>query len=104
MVRVTAISLITFPFAVALRGHSEGLAAWNKKPLAVLIGHGLYMLMVITSGFLGFVLGVPGYLIGAISLTLASLVSAYIIRVFLKRTQEKYFPVGQTTTAVGQIR
>lgn len=104
LVRVTAISLITFPFAVALRAHSEGLAAWNKKPMAVLIGHGLYMVMVITSGFLGFVLGVPGYLIGAISLTLASLVSAYIIRVFLKWTREKYLPVGQTTTAVGQVR
>jgi len=72
--------------------------------MAVLIGHGLYMVMVIMSGFLGLVLGVPGYLIGAISLTLASLVSAYIIRVFLKWTREKYLPVGQTTTAVGQVR
>lgn len=104
LVRITAISLISFPFAVALRAHSEGLAAWNKKPMAVLIGHGLYMVIVITSGFLALVLGVPGYLIGAISLTLASLVSAYIIRVFLKWTHEKYIPVGQTTTAVGQVR
>jgi hypothetical protein len=104
LIRVTAISLITFPFAVALRSYSEGLAAWERKPMAVLAGHGVYMVIVITSGFLALVLGVPGYLIGGISLTLASLVSAYIIRVFLTWTHEKHLPVGQTTTAVGQVR
>ena len=104
MVRVTAISLITYPFAVALRAHSEGFAALNRKPMAVLAGHGMYMMMVIASGFLALVIGVPGYLIGPISLTLASLASAYIIRVFLKWTHEKPLPVGQTTTAVGQVR
>jgi len=104
LVRVTAISLITFPFAVAIRAYSEGLAAWEKKPLAVLAGHGFYMVMVIMSGFFALVLGVPGYLIGGISLTLASLVSAYIIRLFLRWAHEKHVPVGQTTTAVGQVR
>ena len=104
LVCLTATSLITFPFAVAIRAYSEGLAAWEKKPIAVLAGHGFYMVMVIMSGFLALVLGVPGYLIGGMSLTLASLVSAYIIRVFLRWTHEKHLPVGQTTTAVGQVR
>lgn len=104
LIRITAISLITFPFAVALRAYSEGLAAWEKKPMAVLAGHGFYMVIVIMSGFIAFVLGVPGYLIGGISLTLASLVSAYIIRVFLNWTHEKNLPVGQTTTPVAQVR
>jgi hypothetical protein len=104
LIRVTAISLVTFPFAVALRAHSEGLAAWERKPMAVLAGHGVYMMMVISSGFLALVLGVPGYLIGGMSLTLASLVSAYIIRVFLRWAHEKPLPVGQTMTAVSQIR
>ena len=104
LIRITAISLISFPFAVALRAHSEGLAAQEKKPLAVMAGHGFYMLMVIISGFIALVLGVPGYLIGGISLTLASLVSAYIIRIFLNWTHEKDLPVGQTTTAVAQVR
>ncbi len=104
LVRVTAISLITFPFAVAIRAYSEGLAAREKKPIAVLAGHGFYMVMVIISGFLALVLGLPGYLIGSISLTLASLVSAYIIRLFLRWAHEKHSPVGQTTTAVGQVR
>lgn len=104
LVRVTAISLIAFPFAVAIRAYSEGLAAWEKKPIAVLAGHGFYMVIVIMSGFLALILGVPGYLIGGISLTLASLVSAFIIRVFLIWTHEKHLPVGPTTTAVGQVR
>jgi hypothetical protein len=104
LVRITAVALITFPFAVALRAHSEGLAAWNKKPTAVLVGHGMYLMMVITCGFLALAVGVPGYLIGSVSLTLASLVSAYIIRVFLKWAREKPLPVGQTTTAVAQVR
>ena len=72
--------------------------------MAVLAGHGLYMAAVISSGFLALVLGVPGYLIGALSLTLASLVSACIIRLFLNLTREKSLPVGPTTTAVGQVR
>jgi len=104
LIRVTAISLITFPFAVALRAYSEGLAAWERKPMAVLAGHGFYLVIVIVSGFIAFVLGVPGYLIGGISLTLASLVSAYIIRVFLNWTHSKNLPVGQTTTPVAQVR
>jgi hypothetical protein len=104
MVRITAISLIPFPFAVALRAHSEGLAAWEKKTTAVLAGHGFYMAIVILSGFLGLLFGVPGYLIGGISLTLGSLVSAYIIRLFLRWTDVKQVPVGPTTTSVGQVR
>ena len=62
------------------------------------------MVMVIISGLLALVLGAPGYLIGGISLTLASLVSAYIIRVFLNWTHAKHLPVGQTTTPVAQVR
>jgi len=104
LVRITALSLVSFPFAVALRAYSEGLAAWERKPMAVLAGHGLYMTVVITSGLLSLFLGVPGYLIGSLSLTLANLVSASVIRLLLNWFREKGLPVGQTTTAVGQVR
>ena len=104
MVRITAISLVVFPFATALRAHSEGVAALNKKPIATLAGHGVYMMLVTVSGFLALVLGIPGYLIGSISLTLANIISAYMIRVFFKWTHEGQIPVGETTTAVAQIR
>ena len=104
LVRITALTLVAFPFATAIRAHSEGVAALNKKPMATLAGHGVYMLLVIVSGSLALVLGVPGYLIGSISLTLANIVSAYMIRIFLKWTHEAPMPVGETTTAVAQIR
>ena len=104
LVRITAITLVAFPFATALRAYSEGLAALNKKPMATLAGHGCYMMLVIVSGFLALVLGVPGYLIGSICLTLANIVSAFIIRAFLKWAHEKPIPVGETTTAVAQVR
>ena len=104
LVRITALTLVTYPFVTSLRAHSEGVAALNKKPMATLVGHGLYLVMVIVSGFLALVLGFPGYLIGSISLTLANIVSAYMIRVFLKWIHEDRIPVGETTTAVAQIR
>ncbi len=104
LVRITALTLVAFPFVTALRAHNEGLAALYKKPMATLAGHGCYMMLVTVSGFLALVLGVPGYLIGAISLTLANIVSAYIIRIFLKWTHEAPIPVGETTTAVAQVR
>jgi hypothetical protein len=104
LVRITALTLVAFPFATAIRAHSEGLAAINKKPMATLAGHGCYMMLVMVSGFLALVLGVSGYLIGSISLTLANITSACMIRIFLKWTHEAPMPVGETTTAVAQIR
>jgi hypothetical protein len=79
LVRWTAVSLIFFPFSVAIRAQSEGLAAWQKN-------------------------GVPGHLIGPVGLTLGSLASSATMRIFLKWSKERAIPVGQTTTSVGQIR
>ncbi|MEJ2283705.1 MAG: hypothetical protein P8X85_08950 [Desulfobacterales bacterium] len=104
LVRLTAISLIFFPFAVAIRAQSEGLAAWQKKPLAVLTGHAFFMATIITSGFSLLKVGVPGHLIGPAGLTLGSLMSSAAMRLFLRWAKERAVPVGQTTTSVGQIR
>ena len=104
LVRITAIALTTFPLSVALRAQREGLAAWQKKPMAVLIGHGCFMLTVILAGFVSLITGVPGYLVGSIGLTLGSLASFNAIRIALKWAKEKPQPVGLTTTSVGQIR
>ncbi|NNF97860.1 MAG: hypothetical protein HKM93_00635 [Desulfobacteraceae bacterium] len=103
-VRLTAIALVTFPFAVALRAYGEGLAAWMKKPMAVLIGHGFYMMTVVACGFIALIAGLPGYMIGTIGLTLGSLASAIMIRKLLKTSPKKDIPVGQTTTAFGPLR
>ncbi len=104
LVRMTAIALIFFPFSVAIRAQSEGLAAWLKKPLAVLTGHAIFMATIIVSGFALLFLGTPGNLIGPVGLTLGSLASSTTIRIVLDRGKQSPVPVGQTTTSVGQIR
>lgn len=104
LVRWTAIALIFFPFSVAIRAQSEGLAAWQKKPATVLTGHALFLTTIIIAGFSLFKVGVPGHLIGPVGLTLGSLASSATMRIFLNRAKERAMPVGQTTTSVGQIR
>ena len=105
LVRITALSLVFFPFSVAIRAQSEGLAAWQKKPMTVLAGHATFLTIIIVSGFTLLFVGSPGYFIGAIGLTLGSLTSSATMRLFLGWVKEEMaIPVGQTTTSVGQIR
>ncbi len=104
LVRMTVMSLIFFPFSVAIRAQSEGLAAWLKKPKTVLTGHALFMGTIIFCGFVLHFLGTPGQLIGPLGLTLGSLTSSAAMRIMLDRGKESAIPVGQTTTSVGQIR
>jgi hypothetical protein len=104
LVRMTAVSLIGFPFSVAIRAQSEGLAAWLKKPITVLTGHAMFMVTIIATGFVLLFLGTPGYLIGPVGLTLGSLASSGTMRILLDWGKESALPVGQTTTSVGQIR
>ena len=104
LVRWTAVSLIFFPFSVAIRAQSEGLAAWQKKPVTVLTGHALFLTTIVTTGFTLLQFGIPGHLIGPVGLTLGSLASSATMRIFLKWSKERAIPVGQTTTSVGQIR
>jgi len=104
LVRMTAVSLIFFPLSVAIRAQSEGLAAWLKKPTTVLTGHAMFLITIIIAGFTLLVLGAPGQVIGAVGLTIGSLASAATMRLLLMRAKERAFPVGQTTTSLGQVR
>ena len=104
LVRMTAVSLIFFPLSVAIRAQSEGLAAWLKKPTTVLSGHAMFLITIIVAGFTLLMLGTPGQVIGAVGLTLGSLASSATMRLLLMRARERAFPVGQTTTSLGQVR
>jgi hypothetical protein len=104
LVRITAVALICYPFSVAIRAQSEGLAAWLKKPTTVLAGHAVFMGTIFVCGFLSIFLGAPGYVICAAGLTLGSLASSATMRVLLNWAKEKAIPVAPTTTSVGQIR
>lgn len=105
LVRVTALSLVLFPLGVAIRARNEGAAAWFKKPSAVLAGHSMFMLTIVTAGAAALFMGIPGYLIGALGLSLGNLTSAIVIGIRLNRSKEKPIRPGQTTTtSMGQIR
>jgi hypothetical protein len=104
LVRLTALFLVFFPISVALRAQREGLAAWLKKPTTVLAGHAVFMAAIVVSGFSLLQLGAAPELIGPVGLTIGSLASSATMRLALNRARERAFPVGQTTTSVGQIR
>jgi hypothetical protein len=80
------------------------MAAWLKKPTAVLTGHAMFLVTMIATGYSLLIIGAPGQLIGAAGLTLGSLTSSATIRLLLMRARERALPVGQTTTSLGQIR
>jgi hypothetical protein len=69
--------------AVALRGQSEGLAAWLKKPLIVLLGQAAFLLTASTAAAAALIAGLPGCLIGAACLPLGSLASTAAMRLAL---------------------
>ena len=104
LVRITAMAMICYPFSVAIRAQSEGLAAWLKKPTTVLAGHAVFMGTIFACGYFSIFLGIPGYVICALGLTLGSLASSTTMRILLNWTKEKSIPVAPTTTSVGQVR
>jgi hypothetical protein len=104
LIRFTALSLTFLPFCVSIRAQSEGMAAWLKRPASVMLGQTVFFSTIVIAGFVLLFLGAPGYLIGAIGLTLGSLASSGMMRISLNWAKEKPIPVGQTTTSVGQIR
>ena len=104
LVRITAIALVFYPLSVAIRAQSEGLAAWSKKPATVLAGHTIFLVAMLTSGFILLYSGAQGYVICAVGLSLGSLSSSATMRVVMHRSRPKSTPVAPTTTSVGQIR
>lgn len=68
IVALTMVGLIPFPLLVGLRSYAEGRAAVRKRPVAVLGGESMYLTMIMGAGLAFLALGVPGYLIGPLSL------------------------------------
>jgi len=104
LVRVTAIALIFYPFSVAIRAQSEGLAAWLKRPTTVMAGHAIFLATIIAFGFLLLLLGATGYIICAALLPAGSLASSVTMRALMNRSRPKPTPIVPTTTSVGHIR
>ncbi|MEI7898991.1 MAG: hypothetical protein WCK89_01975 [bacterium] len=71
------------PLFQSLRGHAEGLAAWRKRPNAILAGQAMNLASLVCTLFLSLSLGVPGYLMGVIAILVAVILTFATIRMGL---------------------
>ncbi|MCU0539872.1 MAG: hypothetical protein MUF46_08305 [Desulfobacterales bacterium] len=84
IVRRTALALLFFPLAVALRAQVEGVAAYLRRSVSVLIGHAALLATIGAFGMATLALSLPGYLIGAVCLTMGSAASSATMRLNLR--------------------
>jgi len=77
----TVVSIL--PILQTIRSHAEGLAAYRKRPNAILAGQAVYMGMLLCTLFIGLSLNLPGNLIGVVALLVAVLFTAITIRLGL---------------------
>ena len=71
------------PIIQSLRGHAEGLAAWRKRPNAILAGQAVNLASLVCALFAMLTLGVPGYLMGVIAILIAVTMTLVTIRMGL---------------------
>ncbi|MDO4527258.1 MAG: hypothetical protein Q4C03_00525 [bacterium] len=74
---------MAFPILQALRGHAEGLAAFRKRPNAVLAGQAVFFGVLLASLVVLFFFKCPGYVMGILSLVMASFATFLTIRLGL---------------------
>ncbi|MDR1497946.1 MAG: hypothetical protein LBS59_06015 [Puniceicoccales bacterium] len=71
------------PVLQALRGHAEGLAAWRKRPNAILVGQAVYLASIVTTLSLCLHFKMPGYLMGVTALLVSITMTLIAIRLGL---------------------
>lgn len=71
------------PIIQSLRGHAEGLAAWRKRPNAILAGQAMNLASLVCALFVALNLGVAGYLMGVIAILVAVVMTLATIRMGL---------------------
>ena len=79
-----AMLLVTIlPILQSIRGHAEGLAAWRKRPNAILAGQAMFLASLVCTLFVGWNVGMPGYLMGVVAILVAVLMTLVTIRLGL---------------------
>jgi len=71
------------PIIQSLRGHAEGIAAWRKRPNAILAGQAMNLASLVCALFVALNLGTPGYLMGVIAILVAVVMTLITIRMGL---------------------
>ncbi len=85
MLRITALALAALPFCVAVRSRVEGLAAWTKRPMVVLVGQITQLLTLSMVSALALSAGLPGHLIGPVGLVSGNLAAGRAMGLMLER-------------------
>lgn len=83
--RVTAIALVALPIFVAIRSEKEGMAAWLRRPEAVLWGQMAHVGALVCASAVALLLGMPGHLIGPLGLIFGNISSGSIIQLYISR-------------------
>ncbi|MDR0535116.1 MAG: hypothetical protein LBG65_01975 [Puniceicoccales bacterium] len=79
-----ATLLITaLPVFLALRGHAEGLAAWQRRPNVILAGQATNLCALACMLYAGLALGLPGHLLGVSATLAASVATLATLRAML---------------------
>ena len=71
------------PIIQSLRGHAEGIAAWRKRPNAILAGQAMNLASLVCALFVALNLGVSGYLMGVIAILISVVMTLITIRMGL---------------------
>ncbi len=79
-----AMLLVTIlPILQSLRGHAEGLAAWRRRPNAVLAGQAMFLASLVCTLFIMLNMAVGGYMMGVIAILTAVSMTFLTIRLGL---------------------
>ena len=84
------------PIVQSMRGHAEGLAAWRRRPNAILAGQAMNLATLVCVLFLGLTFGLPGYLMGVIAILAAALMTFVTVRMGLLWDEEMEATFGRT--------
>ena len=83
LVRVSAISLLFHPLTMAIRGYLEGKAAYQKKPIAILAGHAVFLGVLTCIALGSMALGVPGNVLPALAFFVANIAAALTMQILI---------------------
>ncbi len=86
----TAVLIITvLPILQALRGRTEGIAALQKRPAAILAGQAMYLGALAMALFIQWTLDVPGYRMGVQAIIFAVFMAWITVRISLLRAEQE---------------
>jgi hypothetical protein len=83
------LAITILPIIQTIRGHAEGLAAWVKRPNAILAGQAVYLGSIVCSLFVCLNTGVSGYMMGVISYLVAVSLTFLTVRMGLILADEE---------------